>query len=694
MSSATPSTPRASHWNVPYRRNPFFTGRAHELAEVRKALMSRDTKKRVIAIHGLGGIGKTQLALEYAHSHRADYGIVWWIPSEEPATLALSYARLAPELGIRVPDGASLDDIRLGVRRALGERSDWLLVFDNAPGPEDVRSFVPAERTGHVLITTRNPNWGDQATPWPLRPLAREESVTLLRRRTKLTGEDQSVGRLAHALGDLPLALEQAAACIVQTHSTFDDYLRRFETHWAELLRDVRPAGEYPDTVAMTWELSFRQVQESSPDAADLLSLCAFLAPDGIRRDMLIRGADYLPDLMRPVVVDPTALERAISGLSVYSLIDVSEKALSVHRLVSALVRQRLGEDEQRNWASAAVRMLHGLFRFDSHDLATWEICSELLPHVLAAASHGETLQVEPKLTISLLEDAGRYLHKRAQYAEARHTLERAMALATVFYGETHPRVAALANNLGRVLIELGDLAEARACFEKCMEIDRPRFGESDPHIAAVINNYGVSLHQSGETDVARQQFEWALSVYETHYGAEHAKVANVVNNLGYLMHAAGDQAGAKANFIRALSIAESTYGPEHPTVANILINLGIVLRAEGDAETARTYLEKSVQIMRQAHGENHPSVSRAMVQLAAAALDAGDAAAARADLERAVRIDEALYGPDHPVLVDRLRLLGRVLKQLGEVDAAAQCAQRAAAIKASQAPRPQAAKG
>jgi tetratricopeptide (TPR) repeat protein len=678
-------------WNVPYNRNSHFTGRAEDLASLSASLSSNEPARRVQAIYGLGGVGKTQLALEYAYRYRGQYGIVWWISADEPATLSLTYAKLATRLGMELPEGASLEDIRRALRRKLNDRSDWLLIFDNASGPETVRNFLPQDRTGHVIVTSRNPNWGSLARPWPLKPLKRFESVDFLAQRTGRAGSDTAIARLAQALGDLPLALEQAGACIEQTGITFTEYLQRFETHWAELLKDQRPGAEYPDSVAMTWELSFRQIQDDAPEAADLLNLAAFLAPDDIRRGMLRSGADQVPALLSVILADPLALGKAINALLTYSLVDANEKSFSVHRLVSALVRDRLSDEERQTWAGAAVKLVQSAFKFDSHDLASWEICAALLPHALAAAGHAEALGAAPRLTVSLLEDAGRYLQKRAQYVEAKYVLERAMALAITFYGENHPRVSAVANNLGRVHTELGNSAEAVACFERSLKIDKSTYGESDPHVAAVVNNYGVSLHNSGDRESARRQFEWALSVYEMHYGPEHAKVASVVNNLGYVLHSAGDLEGARTHFERALAIAQSSYGPSHPIIASILTNLGIVFRLQGKFEVAREKFERALAIDEAAHGPNHPAVARAVGHLGALFQDLSLFEAARQNFQRAMRIDELVYGPSHPVIATRLVQLGKVLKEMDDLPAAQACYARAAAIqRGSQSPKEQ----
>src|SRR5215217_3997598 len=204
-------------WHVPHQRNVHFTGRDDELSDLRRSMVANDPVRRVQAICGLGGVGKTQLAIEYVYRNRDHYKIVWWMNADEGATLALGYAKLATQLGMKIPEGTSLDDIRHALRRVLNERNDWLLIFDNAAGVEDVKNYLPQDRTGHVLITSRNPNWESIARPFPLRPMKRVDSVQFLLNRTGQKKPDTAVGVLAQALGDLPLAMEQAAACIERT---------------------------------------------------------------------------------------------------------------------------------------------------------------------------------------------------------------------------------------------------------------------------------------------------------------------------------------------------------------------------------------------------------------------------------------------------------------------------------------------
>ncbi|TEU22064.1 MAG: hypothetical protein E3J21_00740, partial [Anaerolineales bacterium] len=251
-------------------RNPNFTGRESLLAQLRSAFTSGQPAALAQAIHGLGGVGKTQLAVEYAYRHAAEYDLVWWVRAEEPATLAADYAALARPLNLPQKDEPDQRLVVQAVQRWLGQRTGWLLVFDHARGPEQVRSYLPHRATGHVLIISRNPAWRGLASPLTVPVLERPESVAFLLKRTGQTGK-AAASKLAKALGDLPLALEQAGAYIDATGgSPLSAYLDLFRHRQRDLSRRGKPSSDYPPTVATTWEIAFQQVRQASPAGADL----------------------------------------------------------------------------------------------------------------------------------------------------------------------------------------------------------------------------------------------------------------------------------------------------------------------------------------------------------------------------------------------------------------------------------------
>jgi hypothetical protein len=293
------SSPGRSTWMVPRRRDPHFVGREDELRALEEALASTGASAltQPASIHGLGGVGKTLLAVEFAHRHSDHYDHVLWLVAENPTALASAFADLARELSL--PEAADPDQNArtAAVRRWLAATGRWLLVFDNAGRREDVEPYVPQRHSGHVLITSRNPEWAPLARAVKVRPLPRAKSIELLLLRKGLEGTGEAeADELAEALGDLPLALALAAAFVRETGCTFGDYLRRFKARWAEFDQQQQAEPGYGRTVGVTLGLALDRLREGHSGASPaetLLTVCAFLAPTNIPRELL---ADELPD--------------------------------------------------------------------------------------------------------------------------------------------------------------------------------------------------------------------------------------------------------------------------------------------------------------------------------------------------------------------------------------------------------------
>ena len=665
-------------WNVPHQRNPNFVGRDDLLDRIRETLTS-EKAAALTAIHGLGGVGKTQLAAEYAYRHTADYELVWWIKSEEPATLASDYAALAVALDLPQKHERDQSVIVAAVRAWLDHNAGWLLVFDNARKAQDVREYLPQNPAGHVLITSRDPSWGGVAKPFEVEVLLREDSIKFLLERTGQKDES-AAGKLAEQLGDLPLALEQAGAYIETNSKPLAEYLSLFEKRRAELLRRGQPVG-YPDTVATTWEISFREVEDQSAAAGALLNLCAFLAPDDIPLPILRGGAKYLAVVLAGVVADEMLLDDAIAALRRYSLLERSEDSLSVHRLVQIVACDRLSDDERKKCAEAAVRVVNAAFPQDSDDVRTWAVCARLLPHALAAAEFAERLELAPEATGRLLNQAGLYFRGRAQYAEAKQAFERALRICEATLGPDHSTVATYVNNLGQVLQDLGDLAQARQCIERALRIDETAFGPDHPQVAIYVNNLGGVLKELGELAQARQCFERALRIDEAACGLDHPTVAIRVNNLGGVLKDLGELAQARQCYERALRIGEAAHGPDHPQVAIYVNNLGLVLSALGDLPQARQCYERALRIDEAVLGPNHPKVAVEVNNLGGVLKVLGDLEGARLSFERALRIREAAFGLEHPDIAISVWWLGTVREALDDPDGARRCYERALQI-------------
>jgi len=668
--------------NLP-SRNLNFSGRDGQLLTLHDNLHAGLTAVILptAAVHGLGGVGKTQLVLEYAHRFASDYDVIWWI-SAEPTSAVAALAELAGRLGI--PTAANQDEMAAGLFELLRDQARWLLVYDNAESPAQLSGLLPPGGRGHVLVTSRWSAWGAQASPLELDVLVRAESIEFLRRRTG-TQDDHGLAALAELVGDLPLALEEAAAYLEETRENLDDYLELIRDRSRELfgLDDPAGAGD-PDSdrrrVATVWSVSLDRVHAQAPAAEALLSLCAFLAAE-VPRDLPTRHPDVLPEDLAAMARDRLAYNRALAAIGRYSLATVSPTVVGLHRLVQAVIRARLGEAGERAWAEAAVNLLRAAFPNDSWEVSSWPECELLLPHLIAVAGHAERLGIAGEAVSWLLDRASAYLRERGQYRQAKPLAERGITTAEAAFGPNDPAVAWRRDALGRVLRALGDLSGAREQSERALAIGEAALGPDDSGVATLRSNLGNVLRDLGDLPGAREQYERALAISEGALGPDHSDVAGCRNNLGGVLQELGDLPGAREQLERALAIGEAALGPDHPYVGIGRSNLARVLQELGDLPGAREQYERALAISEAALGPDHPTVGIRRSNLGGALQDLGDLPGAREQYERAVAISEAALGPDHPDVGIRLNNLGGVLRDLGDLPGAREQYERALAI-------------
>jgi Tfp pilus assembly protein PilF len=651
--------------NLP-RRNLNFTGRAGLLeglhASLQKGAGAAVTQTE--AIHGLGGVGKTQLALEYAHRYASDYDLIWWIAAEQPTTVIATLAELARRLGIE--ERPDQDEMVTGLLELLRGRDRWLLVFDNAEQPAELQPFLPPGGGGHVLVTSRWSAWGEWGTPLRLDALSREEAVAFVRTRTG-TQDQQAATALAEALGNLPLALAEAAAYIDETQVSLDDYVDLVRTRAVELFGLDEPVGA-ERRVATVWSVSLERIREEAPATEALLHLCAFLAPDDIPRDLPREHSEVLPEELSHLVGDPLAYNRSLGVLGRYSMATVSPTALGLHRLVQAVIRARLGPEEERTWVQAAVGLLRVSFPEDSREVSSWPASQRLTPHVLAAAEHAERLGVAGAEIGWLLSWVSGYLRSRGQPRQARPIAERALAVTEAALEPDDFEVGERHDELGRVLSGLGELAAAKVELERALGIEETAVGPDAPDVAIVHNVLGEVLRNLGDLVGAQAHQEQALAIGEATFGSDHEQMAAFRNDLGLVLADQGNLAGARTQLERALEITEATLGPDHSTMAIRHSNLGTVLADLGDLDGARTHYERALEIGQATVGPDHPTMASTHNNLGLVLADQGDLVGAHTHMERALEITEATLGPDHPTMATWHNNLGLVLADQGDL--------------------------
>jgi tetratricopeptide (TPR) repeat protein len=605
-------------WHMPYARNPFFTGRESILGSLHDAL----EQQKSAAISGVGGMGKTQTAIEYAYRHRSQYKAVLWAKAEALDTLLADYVSIARTLGLPSREAKEQELAVAEVRNWLETNSGWLLILDNADDLALLKDFLPHDYKGHLLLTTRAHAVAGLAERLPITSMEPEEGALLLLRRAKLGQADQSLAvQISKELGGLPLALDQAGAFIEETPCTPAEYLEIYVSEKDKLLAERGSLGDHP-SVAVTFSLAFDKVAANSAAAADLIRLCAFLAPDAIPEEIITEGADVLGEHLGSAARSPFDFAKALREAGRYSLLlrDAQNKTLDIHRLVQVVIQAGMPDEDQRLWAERAVRAVQMVFPFV--EFKSWGSCQKLLPHAQACANLIDRCKFDFVEAAALLNQAGLYLCERGPLAEAEQFYKRALALYEKAQGPHHPYAAAILNNLATLYLRQGRYGKAEpfllckpfyqralALYEKAQEPDHP--------YAAILNNLAALYLSQGRYGKAEPLLRRTLAIWEMAVGPDHPHVATSLNNLAVLFDNQGEYAKAQPLYRRALTICEKALGPDHPQVATTLHNLAGVYCNQGQYTEAEPLHRRALAIYEKAFGPDHPSVATSLYNLA-----------------------------------------------------------------------------
>lgn len=606
---------------VPMKRNPYFVGRDALLEKLHAELFDRKNVLLTQAISGLGGIGKTQTACEYAFRYRREYPFVLWTLADSESALDAGYRQIADALKLPERDATEAHVVREAVRRWLGENEGYLLIMDNADSPALVRPFLPERPAGHVLLTSRARNFSALGNVSALRldVLTRDEAEQFLLRRLfaetaePSAHEREAVQNLVEELDGLPLALELAAAYIRQQKMDLPTYLRQFRERRVELLAAQGPIqGDYRETVLTTYEPSFRQLQQMHPNTARLLELSAFLAPDAIPFELLLQGGSELGEPLASLLqnTDEGALNliELLLPAANYSLItvDMDDRSYAMHRMVQAAIQARMDKPASRLCVERLIDAIVEAYPGD--DFVYWKQLERLLPHQERLAEEAKQYTLETFHATAMLNQTGGYLHDRANYLEAESFYEKALALRRQALPTGHPAIALSLNNLAELYRAQGRYEEMEPLLMEALAIHRQALPTGHPDIAANLNNLAGLCEVQGRYEEAEVLHKEALAIWQQVLPAGHPDIAISLNNLALLYSNQGRYDEAEPLYEKALAIRKNFLPAGHPLIASSLNNLAALYDSQGRYEEAEPLYEEAVRMARQALGDDHPS--------------------------------------------------------------------------------------
>jgi tetratricopeptide (TPR) repeat protein len=609
--------------NLPYRSiGTLFKGREDVLNKLKILLRKKTPTAITQTIRGLGGIGKTRLAIEFAwwSLNNKKVNAAFCISASSPELMNASLASLAGPKLLNLP-GQKEDEQIASVLRWLNENPGWLMILDNADTEQAanaVEDLLPQLSAGCVIITSRYTRFSASVEVHRLQLLEPDKAVAFLLERTenhriRKANDTEIANQLAEELGFLPLVLEQAAAYIAHQQITIADYLKQWQSEKQKVLEWFNEHEmNYPASVAITWQRTLKQL--SSPANA-ILRLCSFLSPELIpiaifeykKNISLLKKAVILISKELNIPAPQFNINSAVSELAAYSMIDKEEKGFTIHRIVLEVINYRIPENVRLNWLKIALDIVNNFTPTDSDDVRTWPVIDPLFPHIKTIVQKADQKKItEP--TSRLMGELDCYLSAKGLYPQAEFFSRRALKIDETSLGLDHPNVARYLNNLAQLLNDTNRLSDAEPLMRRALKIGEASLGLDHPNVARYLNNLASLLQATNRLSEAEPLYERVVKIFEKSFGKDHPNVATALNNLAQLLQDTNRLSEAEPLMRRALKIDETSFGPDHPNLAIYLNNLAQLLQETGRLSEAEPLYKRALKILEASFGPDHPS--------------------------------------------------------------------------------------
>lgn len=670
--------------NLP-EQNRFFSGRAELLKNI--DLLFNKEKMDVVSIcqtiSGLGGVGKTQLAIQYAYSYHYKYETcIWFVDAETEYSVYNTFVDFSRHFNLFLPVNYTQKDLQRAVTTWLSKNRSWLLVFDNLETLDTITPYLPNKINGRILITTRN-NRIDYGTTFLLDVFNLEEALSFMKRRLSKNNEckmeyykyndfNEKSTVLIKRLGCLPLALEQAGAYIKEVRCSISDYLELLKQSSTDVFSDQYATPEYYESiVTLTWNISFAALEESS---RQLLNLCAYMGADRIPVKFFVEMRSQLPTPLADDLSKQLTLNRIVTGLRTYSLTSGTVKFINIHRLVQEVIRkshelEAVNSFDKIKWLLLDFNMLEKYLPISCEEPDSVLRFMQIAVHAESITEYYSRIEKSEKIKLAdVYNKIGECYDDCGIFANAFNNYFNSLKIKEQYLGKDHPNTAMEYDNIGLSYTKTGNYPKAIKWHKKAINILELKLGKKNLHTATAYNNLGLALVRNGDYDSGIQWYKKCLAIELNILGDNDIEIAADYNNIGEAYHQKHDEEAALKYLMLALKIKEKQLTSINANTAITYNNLGSVYWRLKRYDDAIKYTKKSLYIYQTTYGEEHPNFALEMANLASIFADKGDLKKARDYYIKAIEVGKNSLGLSHPETAKTIDGMGTTYLTDGKV--------------------------